>query len=130
MIRSLFGNTIEQLSRGLAFAGGRHEAISRNIANADTPGYRAQDLVLDDVRRAQAPSVPGEVAPSLLPLGEAGRRPRLVYTGESTPRGDGNDVNVERQLSHLAENQLFHHALVQTLTSQFTALKQAISGRV
>jgi flagellar basal-body rod protein FlgB len=130
MIRSLFGSTVEQLSRGLAFSGGRHEVISRNIANADTPGYRGQDLVIDDVLRPQAPTAPGDVATSLLPIGRNEQRPRLVYSSEGTPRPDGNDVNVEQQLSHLAENQLFHHALVQTLQSQFTALKQAISGRV
>jgi flagellar basal-body rod protein FlgB len=130
MIRSLFDGAVEQLTRGLAYAGRRHEVLSRNIANADTPGYRAQDLVLDDALGPQAPSAPGDVAASLLPVGRAERRPRLVYADESAPRPDGNDVQVERQLSVLAENQLYHHALAQTLASQFAALKQAISGRV
>jgi flagellar basal-body rod protein FlgB len=130
MIRSLFDSAVEQLTRGLALAGHRHEVLTRNIANADTPGYRAQDLVLDDLRGPLAPTAPGPVPASLLPVGQAERRPRLVFTEESAPRGDGNDVGVERQLSRLSENQLFHHALVQTLTSQFAALKAAISGRV
>jgi flagellar basal-body rod protein FlgB len=108
----------------------RHEVLARNIANADTPGYRSQDLVLDDALRPQAPSAPGDVPASLLPLGRAERRPRLVYTEETTPLPGGNDVKVERQLAVLAENQLYHHALAQTLASQFAALKQAISGRV
>jgi flagellar basal-body rod protein FlgB len=130
MIRSLFDSAVEQLSRGLAFAGARHEVVARNIANADTPGYRAHDLVLDDVLRPQAVTAPGEVAASLLPLGEAERRPRLIFTGPGTPRTDVSDVDVEQQLSHLSENQLFHGALVQMLTNHFTALKMAISGRV
>lgn len=130
MIRSLFDTAVEQLSRGLAFAGTRHEIVSRNIANADTPGYRAQDLVLDDVLRPQAVTAPGETAASLLPLGEAERRPRLIYASQGTPRGDGNYVDVEREIAHLSENQLYQHALVQTLAHHFATLKQAISGRV
>jgi flagellar basal-body rod protein FlgB len=130
MLGSIFGGALEQLTRGLAFAGGRHEVLSRNIANADTPGYRAEELVADDLAGPQRSPSPGVVPASLLPLGEAERRPRLVYAEDGAVRSDGNDVNVERQLSRLTENQLFHHALVQTLTSQFTALKQAISGRV
>jgi flagellar basal-body rod protein FlgB len=130
MIRSLFDGAVEQLTRGLAYAGRRHEVLTRNIANADTPGYRSQDLVFDDALVPPAPAAPGDVAASLLPVGRAERRPRLVYTEETAPRPDGNDVKVERQLAVLAENQLYHHALVQTLASQFAALKQAISGRV
>lgn len=130
MIRSLFDGAIEQLTRGLSFSGRRHEVLSRNIANADTAGYRAQDLVVDDVLRPIAPTAPGDVAASLLPVGEAERRPRLVYTEQMPPRPDGNDVKVEAQLAQMAENQLYHQALTQMLTNQFAALKQAISGRV
>jgi flagellar basal-body rod protein FlgB len=130
MIRSLFDGAIEQLTRGLAYAGRRHEVLTRNIANADTPGYRGQDLVFDDVLAPMAPTAPGDVAASLKPIGEAERRPRLVYTEQNAPRFDGNDVKVERELAVLAENQLYHHALAQTLANQFAALKQAISGRV
>jgi len=49
---------------------------------------------------------------------------------DSTPNPEGNDVNLDRQMARLAENTLFHHALVQMLSGQFTALKQSISGRV
>jgi flagellar basal-body rod protein FlgB len=130
MIRSLFAGAVEQLGRGLSYAGLRHEILSRNVANADTPGYRAQDLIVDDGLGPQAPSAPGDVAASLLPLGRAERRPRLVYTGEQAPRPDGNDVKVERQMAVMAENQLYHQALTQVLANHFATLKQAISGRV
>ena len=130
MIRSLFDGAVEQLGRGLAYAGLRHEVLTRNVANADTPGYRAQDLVVDDGLGPQAASAPGDVAASLLPLGRAERRPRLVYTEEQPPRPDGNDVKVEHQMAVMAENQLYHQALTQVLASHFASLKQAISGRV
>jgi flagellar basal-body rod protein FlgB len=130
MIRALFDGAVEALTRGLSYAGRRHEVLSRNIANADTPGYRAQDLVFDDLWRPPAPDPHGEIAASLLPVGRAERRPRLVYTGDGAWRPAGNDVKVEEQLARLAENQLYHQALAQTLASQFAALKQAISGRV
>jgi flagellar basal body rod protein FlgB len=39
-------------------------------------------------------------------------------------------VDLHAELARLAENALFHQALVQVLASRFAALKQAISGRV
>ena len=45
MFDRLFGNTvIPLLARVTEFTGARHRAIASNIANADTPGYRARDV--------------------------------------------------------------------------------------
>lgn len=129
MFVKFFDGAVEHLARGLAFATRRHEIISQNIANVETPGYKARDLVFDDLLRpvrqvaADSPGVP-------LPTSPAERLARVVYSADSTPNPDGNDVNLDRQMARLAENTLFHHALVQMLSGQFTALKQSISGRV
>lgn len=129
MFIKFFDGAVEHLTRGLAFATRRHEIISQNVANVETPGFRARDLVFDDLLRpvrrvsADSPGVPGPTGPGVRPA-------RVVYSADSAPNPDGNDVNLDRQMARLAENTLFHHALVQMLAGQFTALKQSISGRV
>jgi flagellar basal-body rod protein FlgB len=124
MVNRIFDGAIEQLTRGLAFATRRHQVIVQNVANLETPGYRARDLVFDDYLRAVPAPELGEPLP---PVGD--RVPRLVLSGEGAPRPSGNDVHLDHQMARLAENTLFHGALTQVLHSQFTALKQAISGR-
>ena len=129
MFVRFFDGAVEHLTRGLAFATRRHEVLTQNIANVETPGYRARDLVFEDLLRPvrQVAADPGAAH---LPANPADRHARVVYSADSTPNPDGNDVNLDRQMARLAENTLFHNALVQMLAGQFTALKQSISGRV
>ncbi len=125
---NLFGRTIDELERGLTFATRRHEVLARNIANLDTPGYRAQDLVLPgDFRAALDAALPDVTAPGQ-PV-DIMTAPRLVLAQDGTSDVTGNDVNLDQQMAQLSENTLFHQTLVQLLAGQFAALRQAINGQ-
>jgi flagellar basal-body rod protein FlgB len=130
MLSGLFGSAVEQLTRGLAFAGARHTVLAQNIANVETPGYQPRDLVFDEYLPPAIQLASGELPPEVPPMGIAGRRPRLVATSDGAPRPDGNRVHLDRQMARLAENTLYQHTLVQVLAGQFNTLKQAISGRI
>lgn len=130
MRADISGPVVEQLSRGLAVASRRHEALARNIANVETPGYRAQDVVFEDAMQRTTALAPSDAGSALPPVGPAERRPRVIYSDDPARGTDGNDVDLDRQMSRVAENTLYHNALVQMLASHFTTLKQAISGRV
>jgi flagellar basal-body rod protein FlgB len=114
--------TVDQIVRGLTFTSQRHAVLARNLANVATPGYRAQDVLFEDHLRPALDAVGGGAAttPST----------RVVTSSDVVPRGDGNDVDVDRQMSRVAQNTLFHSALVQVLIGRFATMKQAISGRV
>jgi flagellar basal body rod protein FlgB len=43
---------------------------------------------------------------------------------------DGNDVDLDKQMVRVSQNTVYHNTLVQILTTQFNAIKLAISGRV
>lgn len=122
MLIRFFDPALEHLERGLAFAARRHQVLTENIANLDTPGYRARDLVRDD------PLPPAGVA--VVPAGGPVFEPRLVPAGDGRPGPSGNDIDLDRQMGRLAENALFQQALVRILARQFDTLRQAISGRV
>jgi flagellar basal-body rod protein FlgB len=122
MIEGLFGSVVNQLAHGLEFAARRHEVLTQNIANAATPGYRGRDLLFED-----------QLSPLLAPAPDDGARvagAQVVYTSEGAAAADGNDVHVDREMARLAENTLFHQALVQVLAGHFSVLKQAIAGHV
>ena len=128
MIR-LFDKAIDRLTTGLEYTNRRHEVLTKNVANLETPGYRALDVTFDDYLK------PARLAADVRQINIGTGAPgdpaaRVVYAMDGQPRNDGNDVNLDRQMSRLAENTLFNHTLVQLLASRFATVKQAISGRV
>ena len=122
MMDGFFGGVVTQLAHGLDFAARRHEVLTENLANSATPGYRGRDLLFEDQLSPLLASAPDDGRP--VPGAS------VVYTSDGAAGADGNDVHIDRQMARLAENTLFHQALVQVLAGQFTLLKQAISGRV
>ena len=130
MLSGLFGKQVEDLSRGLSHAARRHSLLVGNIANVETPGYAARDLVFDDYLRPSVVPTPVGFPAEPLPPGPDGRAPRLVRAADGPPRPDGNDVRLDRQMARLAGNTLYQSTMVQLLTNHFNTLKQAISGRV
>jgi flagellar basal-body rod protein FlgB len=84
-------------------ATGRHELVSRNIANADTPGYRARDLtpftevmaqMSDEGLRATRPGhLAGTMTRALEPVFDS------AFGAESP---NGNDVAIDDQMARAA----------------------------
>ena len=129
MLGTLGGTAIGELQRGLAHASRRHDQLAQNVANMETPGYKARDLVFED-QLSPSLAVAPEVGPASLESPSPDSRSRLVFSHDAASNANGNNVDLDRQMARLAENTLFHQALVQILAGQFSALKQAISGRV
>jgi flagellar basal-body rod protein FlgB len=131
MTIKLFDQAIDRLARGLEFASRRHEVLTRNVANLETPGYRARDVEFGDFLAAVRPVAIDGTTPAPLRAALPGEpEAHVVYASDGAAREDGNDVNLDRQMARLAENTLFNHTLVNLLTARFNAMKQAISGRV
>lgn len=120
--------TINLLAGDLDLRVRRNEMIASNIANVDTPGYKAVDLEFDRI------------------LDQAGERLRLLTTDprhvadapgggnlpaareSSTPgRADGNNVQVEEEMLKLTENSIKYNISIQLLTRRLNGLKNAIS---
>jgi flagellar basal-body rod protein FlgB len=132
MIR-LFDKAIDRLATGLDYTSRRHDVLTKNVANIETPGYRALDVTFEDYLTPLRPGAT-DAAPATLtpggPVAPGDPRLRLVYADDGAPRQDGNDVNLDRQMARLAENTLRNATLVQILATRFATVKQAISGRV
>ena len=81
-------------------AGLRQRVIAQNIANADTPGYRAQDAVPFDRYLRATRDATGTAAPmsSLV-------RPDVT---QGTRAPDGNSVSLEREMVRAAETRQSH----------------------
>lgn len=142
MIPGLFNS---RPSRSLRLALGglqqRQQTIANNVANVDTPGYRARTVQFEAALQAE---LKGRAAdPRLLRIGLSRTNDRHIPVSpivetpgatiqnlestDGTLRADGNTVDVEREMSKLAETQLLYSALAQVQSQSFGHLRTAIN---
>jgi len=98
----------------------RHELISSNLANIDTPGYRTRDVDFSSaLRRA------GQWAEAGFEAGPAPARVREVRGLIERP--DGNNVSLERETVALARVQLLYRAAIELYRNEVHTLQSAIN---
>lgn len=106
----------------LRIRGQRTELIANNLANADTPGFRARDIdfraALAAAERGAAEQAPGGVAPAA-----------LRYRVPLAPSLDGNTVDVQLEQAAFAENAVRYQATLTFLNQRFRGLLTAITGQ-
>ncbi len=103
----------------------RNQAISNNIANATTPGYKRQDVAFESVlQKALGSSKYESTDAKVSRLTNRSLSP-TVFTDYSnySYRLDGNNVDIENENVYLAENQLKYQGLLTSITQEFTNLK-------
>ncbi len=130
------------LVKGLAFNEARLSMIAENIANSETPGYRAKQL---DVRAFQA-----ALRDALDTHRDAPSAPFAVRSGKEVrtdPQGylrvtpslkpvenvlfhDGTNLSLERQMADLAETGMAHQMFTTLLRGNFDGVRKAIRGRL
>jgi flagellar basal-body rod protein FlgB len=132
---TLFNDAAFKASRtaldGLAL---RQQVISRNLSNVDTPGYQAQTVTFEAaLQSAQKPSaqpaLPLVVTHSahLVGLEQPPREP--VNVGErqgGTQRADGNNVDVDVELTQMAETGIRYQAFSQLISRKYQLIRSAI----
>jgi flagellar basal-body rod protein flgB len=103
----------------------RQEAISNNIANVNTPGYKRQDVSFEDsLQEAISNSRYRSTDEKVANLSKADLRIRS-YTDSSgfSYRLDGNNVDIDTENAALARNQLKYNALVDSINHEFSMIK-------
>jgi len=121
----LFDKTIGGLTAATYYTGLRHKIISNNIANLDTPNYKAMDISFRD-QLEMFMKAKGSTPAVLLP-------PTLIlapYQSDQRPRIELNTVDIDQELAKLAQNTILHNTYLQLLGSKFRILKTGISGNI
>ena len=117
MIQTNAFDYINVLNRAADAAWQRNEAISNNIANVDTPGYKRQDVALGNNRYQSMDDKVANVNLSRL------RGRAYVDYANYSYRLDGNNVDIENENVMLAENQLKYQGLISSINQEFTNLQ-------
>src|SRR5208282_1320419 len=99
----------DQLEHYMDLLSARQKLVASNIANADTPGYKTQDIDFQTEFQNASAGVPSP-----------------VEVGGLLVRNDGNNVSIDREARLLSENALRFSIASSLMRDQIKAVKQAI----
>ena len=133
--QSLFSGSIAALQKNLNIGALQHKALTANIANIDTPNYKAFEVVMEDelkknkklshpiqLVRTRAEHLPGRHPAASNVKIKAADPPALNF------RADGNTVDLDKTMGKLAENTILYRAAAQLIKRKFQGLKNVIQG--
>ena len=126
-------STISALSQALDLGSMRLQAISNNLSNINTPGFKRQDATFAALLQSAegGDDLPMAATDSRhMTLGEGGGAgsPTLVTQGSGSMRPDGNNVDIDAETSRMAATEIYYQGASQLLSGQFASMKYAISG--
>lgn len=114
---------IELLASAITASEKTHRVHAQNIANVNTPGYKTQTIDFDSLM-SELQAASRNEAPMDDSIGSD-----LVEQVDGLPeRVDGNNVQLEKELSALKRNALSFQTYSQLLASRVSTMRRAISG--
>jgi flagellar basal-body rod protein FlgB len=114
----------------------RQEILAANIANSDTPNYKARDMDFAAALKGAMGSAGGNIAMArtssrhldgAASSGAAGAH--VKFRAAVQPSLDGNTVDQDVERAHFAENALHYQFLIDRATSSFRTMGQALSSQ-
>ena len=127
----IFDRTIDGLSRSLDLSWKRNEVISANIANAETPTFRASDVnfgsALEQAFKAQNKEIL-TTNPQHLDLSSKSGLERIEADLSGVTKPDGNNVDLDLQMGRLAYNAGRFSTAANLIRKQLAVYRNAIRG--
>lgn len=139
-------STISLLEKIAIFGERRHEVLSGNVANINTPNYRMRDLPTDEFQTALKQAVeqqrqPGAPPPSLGSENSNSRKtidelfPQRLFDAVKSPSSnitfqDANNRSIEKQVMELTKNNMMQNFAIELMRAQYGMLQTAISERL
>jgi flagellar basal-body rod protein FlgB len=121
MIEDRMFPTLENL---LTLTSKRQQALSSNVANMDTPGYRAKDFSFE--AELNAVNMSTTAANHITANADSGSNFRMFEVG-TTEKPNGNTVDLERELTEITKNGLQYVTLVQYLNHKLRTIRSSIT---
>ena len=134
-MRTQLDRQLEMHQSALNLQAQRQQLLASNIANADTPNYKARDI---DFREAPKGAVGGRMGPLALSTTRPGhvessggnRLDGLAkYRTELQSSVDGNTVNMDVERAAFAENAIHYEASITFINGLLNGMQRAITGQ-
>ena len=139
MLEQLFRTAeMNYLPRGLHASTMRHEVISNNLANINTPKFKRSELEFEELL---AKEIYGDEPTGKLQMVRTHEKhlpmkklpfiaePQITLDSSTTMRVDKNNVDVDIEMATMAKNQLYFSAMARQLGSYVSRMKNTISSK-
>lgn len=125
----LFDPMVTGMQQVLDLRSRQHAITAGNLANADTPGFKAKQM---DFRESLSAAVSNQGAPMRVTDarhmgGVGGAQPEISEIDPAPWATDDNSVYIEREMARLQENALMYRAVAQGMSRRLGLLKYAAS---
>ncbi len=115
------------LQRILHSTSERQKVLASNIANAETPGYKAKDIKFDNMVGKEMKLLttsPNHISKN----GSSSTGSSRVEIQNRPSWGDGNNVELNNEIAKMQENLLRHNAAIKVINKKISMYKSAIKG--
>ncbi|MFC4320188.1 flagellar basal body rod protein FlgB [Litchfieldia salsa] len=123
----IFSGTINSLEQALKYASTKQKAISHNIANVDTPNYKAKDVTFKTDLTNSMRALKTSEKHVEFTGGRTGGINITTKTGTMFNH-NGNNVDIDKEMASLAKNQIYFNAVADRISSKFNSLKTVVKG--
>lgn len=126
----LFSGTIGNLENSIQYASAKNNVISNNISNADTPNYKAEKVSFKSALENEMTELQAKTTNERhLNFGGDESSPyRVVKDTPTTYNHNGNNVDIDKEMSDLAKNQIYYNSLIDRMNGKFSSLQSVIRG--
>lgn len=126
-MNTIFGNNISMAEKTLDYLWSKQQVTLNNIANVDTPGYKARYVTFEDeFRRRLLAGRQGTSKDISNIIG--GSRHLIRDTTDESARMDGNNVNADVENVELARTTLQYQYELNALNSDISRIRTIIKG--
>lgn len=137
MVDGIISSEIYQiLEKSMNAASLQQQMMGNNIANVNTPGYKRSEVVF----QSKLDQVINGTEKSYLPLTVTNKshisivpqmnldsvNPEIVTNTETSSRNDGNNVDIDVEMSKMAENTAYYSSLAQLTSMKINMLREVI----
>lgn len=114
----------------LEFRSARASILANNIANADTPNYKARDITFDAMFNTEKHKLQlaGDDDRHFSAEGNSEDQSELLYRNPNQPSLDGNTVDMQREQAEYAQNSLQFDTSFMFLDRKISGMKKALTG--
>nr|WP_245339247.1 flagellar basal body rod protein FlgB [Paenibacillus shirakamiensis] len=130
------GVGFDKLEGAINAANTRQSVIANNIANVDTPYFKRSEVSFESLLQGEMngdlPALEGNrTNPKHFAIGSSSTVPNMVVNTDNstTMNNNMNNVDMDSEMSSLADNQLKYNAYIEQMNSRIKMMRTGIEGR-
>ncbi|MBE3569964.1 MAG: flagellar basal body rod protein FlgB [Bacillales bacterium] len=126
----IFTSSISMLEQALNYSALKQKVIANNIANVDTPNYKSRDVSFQKLLESSLSNqlTAYRTDRRHFPFQNENHLSSAMINRPSSYNENGNSVDMDKEMSDLASNQIYYNAITELISGKFSSLNTVIRG--